>query len=334
MLAGHRELACTAGTGIVPLCAQAAAVWRKADGRPGGPLPALALVSIRALATSMISSVLAREGKSRWCEFATAPPRTAETLLKLYPGTSVLCLHRACPEVIRTHLGANPLGTTGAKPAPLTTADLAGAAAALAGYWAAQTEALLAFERDHQQACLRVRYEDLADAPDETLSAIRSFAGLSRPSHQVAPGTISDVTAASAPGDPAPGMRFPAERLPPALLARVNNLLQQLDYPPLPRPGLVLPGKYHPEKWRAVIRSPRRRKNRDHCVESAAGGRGRWVRHHCRHWHLGRRRCGPGPDGKRGHRTTRRCGGHPGQRQAHEGPRRRRDIRAVQLRKL
>jgi len=36
LLEGHPDLACTAGTGLLPLCEQALATWRSADGRPAG----------------------------------------------------------------------------------------------------------------------------------------------------------------------------------------------------------------------------------------------------------------------------------------------------------
>lgn len=54
LLAPHPELACTLGTGLLPLCEQAAASWRLTDGKANGPLSPLAVASIRALATSII----------------------------------------------------------------------------------------------------------------------------------------------------------------------------------------------------------------------------------------------------------------------------------------
>ena len=79
LLASHPDLACTSGTGILPLCEQAAITWRSADDRAGMTLSPLALASVRALATGIITSMLIRTGKRRWCELATASPMSAET---------------------------------------------------------------------------------------------------------------------------------------------------------------------------------------------------------------------------------------------------------------
>jgi hypothetical protein len=233
LLDRHPDLSCTSGTGILPLCEQAAAVWRNADGQAGGPLSPLAAASTRALASGIITSVLAREGKRRWCEAATAPPRTAETFLQIYPGTSVLCLHRACPDVVRAILRASPWGIAGGGFAPFISAHPGSTVAALAGYWAAQTGDLLAFERAHPEACLRVRYEDLAAAPGDTLGKVASFAGIGEIGQQAAPRAENGAVAAAEPGNPAPQGPLPVGQIPLALLTRVNDLLQKLDYPPL-----------------------------------------------------------------------------------------------------
>jgi hypothetical protein len=58
VLSGSNRLACTSGTGLLPLCAQAADTWQRVDDRDG-PLSALALSSIRAMAASMITVILA-----------------------------------------------------------------------------------------------------------------------------------------------------------------------------------------------------------------------------------------------------------------------------------
>jgi len=106
------DLACTSGTGLLPLCAQAMATWRIADGRPASAPSSLAYTATRTLATTVITSILVREGKSRWCEVAAVNPQAAETFLRLYPGARFLCLYRSCPGVIRAALDASPWGIT------------------------------------------------------------------------------------------------------------------------------------------------------------------------------------------------------------------------------
>jgi hypothetical protein len=103
------ELACTSGTGLLPLCEQAMATWRHVDGQDARP-SRLALSATRALAASIITSVLVREGKRRWCEVATANPEAGEAFLGLFPETRFMCLYRACPGVVRAALDASPWG--------------------------------------------------------------------------------------------------------------------------------------------------------------------------------------------------------------------------------
>ena len=231
------DMACTSGTGILPLCEQALAAWRNADGRPGRTPSALAASSTRALASVMITAVLAREGKRRWCETCTAMPETAEGFLLLYPATRFVCLHRSCAGVIRAALDASPWGIANPALAPFTRAHPASTAAALTAYWTAHTAGLLAFEQAHPQAVLRVRLEDLATAGQDTAQAVTSFLGTAGTDGGTAPdgdnawpGTPS--AGAGHRDDPEAGL--PAGLIPHAMLARANDLLRQLGYPALP----------------------------------------------------------------------------------------------------
>jgi hypothetical protein len=232
LLAPHPELACTLGTGILPLCEQAAASWRFTDGKANGPLSPLAVTSIRALATSIITCLLARTGKRRWCEFSAAPPGSTGTFGQLYPGTRFVCLHRACPDVIQAALHASPWGLASPAFAPFTAAYPGSTVAALTAYWIARTQPLLDFEDTHPDSCLRVRYEDL-DA-DPRAAGLFAFLGLDNPDH----GTPSPAAAAwpgtdTAPVGPAPRSPFPVGQLPLPLLAHANDLTEKLGYPPL-----------------------------------------------------------------------------------------------------
>ena len=228
LLEGHSDLACTSGTGLLPLCEQAMATWRNADRRPSGPPSSLALATTRALATSLITSILAREGRRRWCEIAAANPEAAETFLRLYPGTRFLCLYRACPGVIRAALDASPWGITDPVFAPFTSRYPANTVASLTAYWVTHTGTLLAFEHEHSQSCLRVRFEDLAWDP-LVRERITSFLGLTDTYSRAIPGGHSEPEPASPDTGLAPDP--PDYLMLPALRARANDLLRQLDYP-------------------------------------------------------------------------------------------------------
>ena len=242
VLAGHPALACTSGTGLLPLCQQAMATWRNADGRLADPPSSLACTATRTLAASVITSILAREGKPRWCEVAAANPEAAETFLRLFPGTRFLCLYRAWPGAIRAALDASPWGITDSAFAPFVRAYPASTVASLTAYWVTHTGALLAFDRAHPQACLRVRFEDLIQDQPQALERVTSFLGLTgtdfravRGGHdQPQPTSVPVADPPDAPvADPpdAPVADPPDHLTPPALRAQANDLLKQLDYP-------------------------------------------------------------------------------------------------------
>jgi hypothetical protein len=231
LLDGHPDLACTSGTGILPLCQQAIAAWRSADGQAARAPSQLAVTATRALASSIITSLLAREGKWRWCEISVASTQVMETFLRVYPGTTFICLYRDCPGVIRATLDASPWGIADPVFVPFTRAYPASTVAALTAYWVTHTTSVLEFEHAHPQACLRVRFEDLIAAQPETTARISSFLGFAGFEGQAAPPEDSD----SGPESGSVGLaaEFPVDLVPPAILAQADDLLGQLGYPAL-----------------------------------------------------------------------------------------------------
>jgi hypothetical protein len=225
------DLACTSGTGILPLCEQAHAAWRNADGRPGQLPSALAISSTRALTDVIITSILAREGKRRWCETCTALPDVAETFLRLYPGTRFVCLYRSCGQVIRAALDASPWGIADPVLAPFIRIHPASTVAAVSAYWVAHTASLLAFERSHPQAALRIRFEDLAVAEQQAGRAVATFLDAGFPG-----GGLDDALAEDGqprPESGTPHAELPMAQIPAPLLAQVNELHRDLGYPPV-----------------------------------------------------------------------------------------------------
>jgi hypothetical protein len=240
LLSGSAVLALTSATGLLPLCAQAAATWRRIDNR-GGPLSPLAACSIRALAGGMITAILAETGKPRWCEISFSQLEAAETFLQLYPGTRFICLHRGCRDVILAGARANPWGLAGTSLAPFTVAYPGNSAAAIAAYWAECTETLLRFQDAHPAASRQVRYEDLAAHPDtanpdQEARDILAFVDL-----DVDLG-LDAVTAALTSENAAEGVEIgalaadaqvPGRALPVPLAERVNGLQARLGYSPI-----------------------------------------------------------------------------------------------------
>ncbi|MBO0830512.1 MAG: sulfotransferase [Actinobacteria bacterium] len=235
LLSMHPALTCTTGTGLLAACDQAAAAWRQADGRPRAPMSPLAKSSVRGLATAMMTAIVARTGKRRWCETAAAERSAAETFLTLFPNTRFVCLHRACPDVIVATLRASPWGLNGVAYAAYTAIHPASTVAALAAWWVDRTRPLLAFEEAHPESCLRVRYENLTAEPGKIERDILAFLGLDArgPWLPEPPGEDGQKTAAAdIPG----GMEdLPVGQIPAPLLVQVNELSSMLGYPQLNR---------------------------------------------------------------------------------------------------
>jgi hypothetical protein len=231
LLGGYPALTCTSSTGILPLCARAAVTWRAVEGRrDDSALSSLAVTSTRVLTNAVITSILARTGGRRWCEFATAQPSMAEAFLQIYPQTSFLCLHRVHADVIHAALEASPWGLESPELAPHTNLYPERKAAALTAYWAARSESLIRFEEDHPDACRRVRYEDLANGlRDEGLLA---FISLEEQDHDI---TEHEVTGDISQAHPGSGALppFPADQVPAPLLAKAEDLASKLGYPSL-----------------------------------------------------------------------------------------------------
>lgn len=227
MLARDAALACTSGTGVLPLCDLAAATWRQVDNR-GGPLSGLAAASIRSMANSVITVILARAGKSRWCEASFAPASRAEAFLELYPATKFICLHRCCLDVIIAGLQANPWGPADTPFGPYAAAYPGNSLATMAAYWTSSTEALLQFQETHPAACCRLRYEDLIGNADAMPSEIATFLDLGPPDPSAPPWNRDQTPPQVDQVD-----QLPVDRIPLPLRTMINDLQKRLGYPPL-----------------------------------------------------------------------------------------------------
>jgi Sulfotransferase family len=232
LLSANAELACTTGSGVLPLCEQAAATWRRVDRRDGS-LSRIALTAMRAQVNAVIAVILAADGGRRWCDISFASPAAAETFLQLYPGTQFVCMHRNCLDVIRVAVAASPWGLANTSFAPFAAAYPGSSAAAVAAYWAERTESMLSFEKTHSAACRRVRYEDLTGRHDQAAQDLYTFLNLP-PDDAIRPGMPLAVDAASdGQGGFLADATIPFGYLPPALAERVNNLQASLGYPPI-----------------------------------------------------------------------------------------------------
>jgi hypothetical protein len=232
-LAEGTDLACTVGTGILPLCEVAVATWDQIDGRPGQARSRLAISSIRAMVSTQLTTVLAASaGKRRWCELATPAPSAAEMFLQIFPAAWFVCVHRAYAGMMSAAIAAQPWGLVGPAISPFTASYPGNNVAAMAAYWASATERLLTFEAANPQATSRVRYEDVVADAGHALNSVRSSLQLNQQTPQQLWPKL--------PSQPEPVRedqddrlpQIPADLIPATLRKRIADLHAQLGYPP------------------------------------------------------------------------------------------------------
>jgi Sulfotransferase family len=231
ILSRQPGLTCTSGTGVIPMCAQAVTTWQQVEGSPA--MSALAASSVRALAGSMITCILAAAGGTRWCEVVTAPASTAASFARLFPQAQFVCLHRSCDQAVLAATQVSRWGLASTGVGEFAAAYPGNNVAAVTAYWRSSTSELLDFEAGHSGRTLRVRYEDLTASPAQSTGSLLEFLGLSADQSRM-PGqpAAGDPGASPQSGLPADDgdQPVPLELIPPPMLARVNDLQARLGY--------------------------------------------------------------------------------------------------------
>jgi sulfotransferase family protein len=233
VLAAGTNLACTSATGILPLCETAAATWARVTGQQAETRSRLAEASIRAMVQAQVAVILADAGGQRWCELATSPASAAAAFLRVFPQTGFVCVHRSCAGVIIASIKGSPWGLAAPGMRPFHATYPGNAVAAVASYWAASTEQLLAFQAANPNASSRIRYEDVADYGERALSATLSLLRLHHdPGQQPPPGQSAEPEPAHE-DTTGPHPQLPVEMIPAELRKRIDRLHADLGYPPV-----------------------------------------------------------------------------------------------------
>ncbi len=150
----------------------------------------------------------------------------------MFPQARFVCAHRACLDVVRVGVQANPWGLQGQILTPFLLTYPGNSVAALAAYWATSAEQLLEFERSNRQATHRLRYEDVTTQPDHTLTAVRAALELGRTEagDRLPAPPVWLAESGDAPAQP--DAKVPAEMIPAPLRQRISRLHAELGYPP------------------------------------------------------------------------------------------------------
>lgn len=279
LLDAHPEVGCPAEAGLPGLMSHMATVWGTIDadlamssegkdpdpgdapvpadkaggdtqdpkpdkpGRRRAPeLPEAAKEWIRSASSSAMRRYCDRGGKRLYVDKSLDSVYHLELVQSVFPELRCLLAVRHVMDTIASGIEASPWGFQGYGYGPYVSATPGNFVAALANYWLDHVKAALEWEEAHKDECLRVRYEDLVVNPQDVVSGVQTFLGVSADLSVLSRAFERD--ALFGPGDykvehttgvhstsVGHGKRIPVGMLPPALLTAVNEQLEALGYP-------------------------------------------------------------------------------------------------------
>jgi hypothetical protein len=129
---------------------------------------------VRDTVEQLFAAYCGRKQKKQWCEKSISNIRHLPLLEATFPDASVVCLYRNCADVIFSCIEAMRLGVPDTL-AEYIQRDPDNLVEAIALSWLDRTEAMLQFEREKQQRCYRIRYEDLVREPAKIMQSVCRF---------------------------------------------------------------------------------------------------------------------------------------------------------------
>ncbi len=247
----HPEFACPPETMITAACVALLRSWDILENAGSGQqrlvtepaqLPDEAVDTVRSVVDRLYGSYLAKRGKPRWCDKSLDSILSAGLLAELYPQARFVCLYRHCMDVIASGIEACPWGLSRYGFDYFVAQNPGNSVAAVGGYWAETVKLMLAFEESQPERCYRVRYEDLAAAPEEVTAGLLCFLGAA-PAPGITVACFSTPHEGDGPGDEkiwfttkisgdtiGRGINVPADALTPPLRDEINGLLDRLAY--------------------------------------------------------------------------------------------------------
>ena len=160
MLQAQGDIECPAESNLSQALAAIQFTYSVACGRPDQPemWQLLADNECRRLADRALGARARLEHRKRWCDKSLSNIEYTSLLCRLFPDAQFLSIYRQCRDVIASALEASPWGLMGYGFEPYARETPANQVLALARYWADRTELGLAFERQHPNNCLGVKY--------------------------------------------------------------------------------------------------------------------------------------------------------------------------------
>jgi hypothetical protein len=246
ILDDHPEVGCPGETGLPSLIGHISRVWHTVasdvERAHVEVMSAEVRHHVRLAASAPMRFYLEAEEKRLFCDKSLETAWYLPAILDIFPRARFILLFRHVMDVVASGVAASTWGFSAFGYAQYVSRSVDNFVAPLVDHWTNQTGLALAWEREHEQICHRVRYEDLVVAPTEVLSGIWDFLGVRR-DVEIGPGVWDRARRARTPGDMkiaftdsvhtdsmGSGRRVPVELIPPVLLERMNTRLRDLDY--------------------------------------------------------------------------------------------------------
>jgi hypothetical protein len=201
----------------------------------------LIAAEVRRVVDGLMGKYAKAKGKRMWCDKTTLNLQYLKILNVVFPDAKFICLYRHSMDVAYSSIECSRLGFM-PELAPYVQKNPENIVAAMVENWVDKTGKLLAFEREQQERCFRVKYEDVVLNPPETLR--RMFAFLNLEWSDALIDAIFTTPHDAGFGDRkilfskkidqnslGKGSTLPHEDIPANLLNEMNRLLEELKYP-------------------------------------------------------------------------------------------------------
>ncbi len=190
----------------------------------------------------IVRSHLSAVQKTRFCDKSIGTWRYFSFLRQLYPRSKFVCLYRHPMDFMRSSLEACPWGLSGYGFEPYVATSPGNSVDALARYWMDHTVGIMKAAELQSESCHVVRYEDLADAPEEVTARLFEFLEVS-PQPGITSRCFSSDRDRTGPSDYkiwftaevhsssiGRGDAIPATQIQPGLRDAMNGVLDRLGY--------------------------------------------------------------------------------------------------------
>lgn len=203
-----------------------------------------ALGNTRKVVSTIMDEYMGRCGKSVWSEKSVHTIDEIDLVSQVFPNARYICLHRSCSDAVASGIETLAMDPTGQDYGftPYLAIHPGNRTHGMVEYWLDKANRILQFEQGHAGTCYRVRYEDIAQQPTETITGMFDFLELEwdqaltdsvfTQHHPVGPGDHKIVSASSISTDSiGKGVNLARTPLPTDLAARLKPVLSSLGYP-------------------------------------------------------------------------------------------------------